>query len=345
MNDGFQPRGKKSESASEPGSRPSAPSSSGSPRPRQVREEGKPAAEPRPRLHPADQVAAIRGLMAGVQPGLGDEEGGVPLEALQRSRPSGAQGEDPDEGEEARRGAERGEDGRFRAPAEEEPGGEDDAQRPAEGLPERVSVKEAARRLGVTPDELYDALEISTGDGGWTATLGELKAAYAEREGADREVTTRAVALDRREAELTSDMQVFSVLALEGDVPEPKIRRARERINQLAERETRNFLMLAPEFQDDEYRIAWNAKAEAVLNSYGVNARELGVVTSGLRLFFRDRLRDMDRLAKLTGEQPPPKAAKPQGRGGTGARVKQPGPGAPQDEKLAAIGGAIFGRR
>lgn len=269
------------------------------------------------RLTPAEEVTAVEKLL-----GWAKDDG---------------EGEAGENGAEAGEADFRGADGLEEREAEGEPKPKEAPQEGAEDRSARLSVKEAARRLGVSADQLYDALEISTGDGGWRATLGELKAAYAERESAGREAELRALEMDRREAGLANDMQLMGILAARNALPAEVIQQARAGLAEYSDREMRNLVALAPEFRDQEFRSVFSQEVEAMLKPYGVNAASLGVVPAGLRLFMRDVLRMQKRLGKLTTQPAPlPRAGKPQGRFGA-SPAKKPGPNASQAEREAYV--------
>ncbi len=222
----------------------------------------------RGRLTGSSQLKAIDEILRGAADGDGDfqdekrlsedrggagqgdgDTGGERAETEGRGSPEQA-AEERQEG-----GGEQGEDGSEQEPSEQQ------------GAPESLSVKELAQKLDLTPDQLYKALKVTTGDGE-TATLEELKSVFTERAQAERGTATRQAELDRREAGLATDIQMLGVLDAMQAVPEGIRNQAVQHLNQMAEREWAKFTQLVPDMAEDVNRVQFGQDIEQLLEAY-----------------------------------------------------------------------------
>ena len=158
-------------------------------------------------------------------------------------------------------------------------------------------------KTGLTPKDLYN-IAVSFGDE-TTATIGELKDAYATREATAQETARKAATLDAREAGLATDLQAMGVLDAMQQVPAQIRQQANAWLTEKSRQEYEKFLSLVPEFGDDGTRIAYEKEAREMLkDDYGVVPEQLGVRSVGMHRLVRDLVNLKKTVAKLTEPRP-----------------------------------------
>ena len=245
-------------------------------------------------------------------------------------------------------------------PPEEEPGGpvegyDDPAGEAGPGDPapegagevaERLTPKDIAAKLGVSPEDVYN-MEITTGDGEKT-TFQAIKDAWEGRGEAERVSAERDAELNSREAKVIADQQVWSVLAAQGRLPQEAIEVAQEQIADHNQSQHNILMELVPEWRDDAKLDNFRAEMVRVLGEVGLKPHEIALSDHRQALFIRKYLQQEKELKALRKQVAPkaPKAGKPQGRGKPGpsqsAFIRQASQGSEAD-KVAAVGRLLNG--
>ncbi len=253
------------------------------------------------RMSGSEQLAAINALLRGDADDAGDalhdeaEENGSEA-ARDAQRPAA------DSDGEAAGGPEPSEGGQD--PTEGQDGAETDQ-------PEALTLHGIAEKLEIPVEALYE-MAIPIGGDGEVSTFAALKDAYKDRQATEREAALQEVALQKREAALTSDIQALGVLDAMQVLPDHVREQANAHMHQFAEREYGKFLDLVPELQDDATRIAHHKDVDSLLAEYGLIPEQFGAATLGMHRLIRDVLGMRRSLAKLTEPkaQTPPKPVK-----------------------------------
>lgn len=298
----------------------------------------------------ADRAAAVADLLRGGSPrheaaGRGDDEGQGGAEGV------AARGE----GEGGAGAAERAPDGPdAELGADAQRTGAGDAEG-AEGRETPRTLKDAADRLGVEPDRLYD-LEVTTGDGE-TVSLGELKDAWQDRAAAERETAQRSDAIDERETALSRDAQRLGQMVQElartvGPQRLGQVAQLQEQHAQQVRAQERELMLhVLPELRDAARLDAFREELVEGLGAYGFTARDLDISDHRLVWFARDALRAMRKLKELRAApdpvpSKPPKARRPRGRGDDGgakAAAVRRAQGGNEADKLRGVSALLSG--
>lgn len=188
----------------------------------------------------------------------------------------------------------------------------------AQGVTGDLSIKDLAERLGTTPKKLYEAIQITTGDGE-TLTLGDVKDRITTQEAATREIVKRETAITERESAMLQNMQLIQSVYddLKGKLDPQTIQKWQSQTSQAEARE-RNLMMQAmPELADAAQLETFRNDVAETMQPYGFAPHELVIRDHRIALAIKDLIQTKRQLAKLMDFQPekmPPKSRKPQGR-------------------------------
>lgn len=298
---------------------------------------------PAERMTEAQKADAVAALLRGEQPNGAGDDG-----SEQHDPGTEAGGGEGENAPPAASGPESAHEGEVDAEQGSSPKSEDGT---SAASTEPLTLKAAAEKLGVAPEELYK-LEISTGDGE-TVSLSELKDGWQTRAQAERETAERAAALDGREARVIADQQVWSTLAASGQLPPQAMRAAVEQLQQVVERETDLLFELVPEFEDAAKFDGFRRNMVRALGDVGYKPHEVAFTDHRQALFVRRYLQQERELAaakeeltrlRRAGDQPP-RAGKPNGRGGKpqGSAVMKRARGGSEADKVNAVSHLLRG--
>lgn len=212
------------------------------------------------------------------------------------------------------------------------------------------TLTDLAEQLGMDADEAYK-ITITTGDGE-AVSLGDLKDAYQSREADARESAKRGQSLDERESALIADNSFLSEIAQEikGLMKPDTLEKVTDRLQRNEAQERQKLMAAMPELVDDDVAKNFKTQFAETLLKYGYKPNELHITDHRQVLIVRDLMRTKARLQKLLDFKPdakPPRAAKPNGRGGNANRQSQLIAAAKkghEGDKVAAISHLIKGR-
>lgn len=239
------------------------------------------------------------------------------------------------------------------APREQSPepasSGFDGATAEAEGQPAApTSLAELAQKLDMDPESLY-AVEVKAGDGS-TATLGDLKDAWQQRETAARETAARAAELDQRESALIADQRIFAEMGDQlAQALSPETRtQLQQHLEQRTERERQAMLRTMPELAEPEAMSAFKADVTQALERYGFRPAEMQITDHRHLHILRDLIRLEKRMAQLQKWKPdakPTKSAQPRkaDAGAKAAQVMQRARRGSEADKVAGVAQILKG--
>jgi hypothetical protein len=168
--------------------------------------------------------------------------------------------------------------------------------------PKGLTPKGLAEKLDIEAKDIY-GMEITTGDGEVT-TLQKLKDSFEGQATTGRETTEREIALNGREAAITSDIQALGVLDAMQAIPQNIRTQAVEHMNAMAEREYLKFRSVNPELQTDEGRLGFEADVGKHLKQFGLIKEQFGVQNVGMMRMIQSAIRNEKAIAKLTALKP-----------------------------------------
>lgn len=191
------------------------------------------------------------------------------------------------------------------------------------GSGDALDLNGIAEKLGVDPDEVYKAT-ITTRDGE-TVSIEQLKDAWQKRKSDERGIAERVSELDRREAGVIADQQVWSLLAASGQLPAEAVRTAQTQIQNIVQRESATLFDLVPELRDEAKLDLFRRDMVSALGEVGYKPHEIMLTDHRQALFVRRFVQMLRELEALRAENrpTPPKTGRPQGRQGQpGGSVK-----------------------
>lgn len=273
----------------------------------------------------ADRASAISELLNGRTP------------EPDTASADGDQGPDPED-----YGGEHLDDG----PPEPQEGAQDaDQQSPP---PKPTTLKEAAERLGIEPEDAYK-LTLTTGDGEGV-TLGQMKDAYVAQETARRETAQREASLDERETAITRSQQLWAQLGdrLEHAIPRESRQQLAQHLDERNAREQRMLMQVAPELQDETVLNTFRDDVVKTLGKYGYKPHEVVIGDHRQALVIRDLIRAQKRLEALRDYKPerqPPRTKSGAKAAPTGskARVVNKARHGTEADKVAGVSALLRG--
>lgn len=193
-------------------------------------------------------------------------------------------------------------------------GGDPEAAGQVEQGDTPLTPADLADKLDLPVDQVYE-MDIPTGDGE-VVKLGDLKDHWQNQQRVERESAERTAQLDEREARIITDQQVWSVLAMKGQLPPQALREAQQQVQSSIQAETDKLLNLVPDFQDEAKMDTFRREAVRALGTVGFKPHEVMMADHRHALFVRRflQLEAENKALKKKSEPKPPRAGKPNGR-------------------------------
>lgn len=217
-----------------------------------------------------------------------------------------------------------------------------------------LDIESLSEQLGMTQEQLYKALKITTGDGE-PLTLGELKDKVQGQQAAERESVKRERALDERESALLQNQQLLAQIGneLQGRLSPQTLNQIKQRQANYEAHQNRLMYETMPELRDKQNFERFRRGVVDTLTPYGFKANELNVTDHRILLVVRDLMRTKAQLKRLMDFEPPKPDAQPpkqqrsqakRSRASNAQRLKQQAVGGTEAQKVSAVAELIRGK-
>ncbi|WP_164658260.1 hypothetical protein [Tropicibacter sp. Alg240-R139] len=180
-------------------------------------------------------------------------------------------------------------------------------------------MSELAEKLGTTPKDLYEKLQITAQASGETMTLGQLKDAVQDQETATRELVAKEQSVTQRESAVLQSEQLLAAIQgdLVGKLSPQALQQVQQRQQQRDAQEARLMQQAMPELSDKQSFDTFRTGVVETLTQYGFQPAEMNITDHRILLMIRDHMRTKAQLSKLMAFDPekdkkPPKSAKSQ---------------------------------